>query len=346
MKAVFIEQHGGTEVLQVGDRPEPLAEPGEVKIRLKACALNRLDIYARMGARGLKREFPPPLILGGDAAGDVVEVGPGVTALKPGDRVVVDPWISCRQCPYCRAGQDNLCPRGQMLGTHRDGSYAEFVVAPAVNAFPIPQHLSYQEAAALPTVYLPVWNILLRHAQLKPWESCLVLSASSGVGTAAIQVVKKVIGATCIATTSTPEKARQVSELGADHVILYTQEDIAQRVKEFTGGQGVDAVVDHVGTRFYDAAFASLRRGGRYGICGVTTGYKAELHMGRMFSMGLHVFGVYMGTREDMRQIVEMASQGVIRGVVGLTFPLHEAAKAQEAMEQTNFFGKIVLEIP
>ena len=346
MKAVFIEQQGEVEVLQYGQRPEPPVHDGEVKVRIRACALNRLDTYTRRGARGMKREFPPPLILGGDGAGDVIEVGPGVTHLETGQRVVVDPWISCGQCQHCRAGQDNQCTNGRMLGAHRDGCYAEYVVVPAINAFPIPDHLSYQEAAALPTVYLPVWNMLLRHAQLKPWESCLVHSASSGVGSAAIQVVKGVVGATCIATTSTSEKASKARELGADHVLLHTQEDMGQRIQELTGGLGIDVVVDHVGARFYDVAFSSLKRGGRYGVCGVTAGYKVELHLGQMFTKGLHIFGVYMGTREDMRQIVEMASRGLIRGIVGLTFPLEEVAKAHQAMEEANFFGKIVLQVP
>jgi NADPH:quinone reductase-like Zn-dependent oxidoreductase len=346
MKAAYIRSHGGPEVLEIGEVAEPQPGPGEVKVRIRACALNRLDTYVRMGARGLKREFPPLHIPGGDASGDIADIGPNVDGLKSGDRVLINPWISCGSCNYCESGQDNLCFSGKMLGNQRNGCYAEYAVVPATNVFVIPSHLSYQEAAALPTVYLPVWNILVKQAQLKPSEHCLVLSASSGVGSAGIQVAKNVVGANCIATTSTEEKAELARTLGADHVILHEAPDFNEQIMEFTSGHGIDVVLDHVGARFYEPAFNSLHRGGRYGICGVTSGYKVELHMGRLFTQSLHVFGVYMGTKEDMQHIVEFASNRTIKGVVGSTYQLDDIAKAHEAMEAVNFFGKIIIEIP
>ena len=232
-----------------------------------------------------------------------------------------------------------------MLGASVAGSYAEYVSVPASSAMPIPDNLSYEQAASLPTVFLPSWTILVRRAALQPWETALILSASSGVGTAAIQVAKKVIGARVITTTSTPEKVEKARELGADEVINYSDEDIADRVKELTDGRGVDVVLDHVGADFWPAAIASLAMGGRYGICGVTTGYRAELQMGLMFTRYQTVFGVVMGRKEDMRQIVEMAGRGVIRGVIHQTFPLEDAARAHEVMEGLSFFGKLVLTI-
>ena len=343
MKAVYIEAHGGTEALVYGDRPEPKTGPGEVKIRVRASALNRLDLYTRDGGRGLRREFPPPLILGGDCSGDVVEVGEGVRSLQTGDRVVVNPRISCNQCPACMSGRDDLCPRSRFMGSASDGSYAEYIAVPAVNAHKIAESVTYEAAAAIPTTFLPVWNMMVRRARLEPWETVLVLSASAGVGTAAIQVAKNVVGARVIATTSTVEKAEKAKELGADEVINYKEQDIAEGVKELTGGAGVDVLVDHVGAEFFASAFNSLRPGGRYTICGATTGLRAELHLGLLFTRQIEIYGTFMGSKEDMRQIVEMLNRGVIEPAIHQVFSLSDAAAAHEAMEETNFFGKLLL---
>ena len=343
MKAVYIEAHGGPEVLTFGERPDPAVGPAQVKVKVSASALNRLDLYTRAGERGLQREFPPPLILGGDCAGEVIEAGELVAGLKAGDRVVVNPKITCQQCPACLAGQDDLCPSPQFMGTAVDGSYAELAAVPAVNVHSIVNEVSYEEAAAVPTTFLPMWNMLQRKIQLKAWETVLVLSASAGVGTAAIEVASKAIGARVIATTSTAEKAEKARELGADEVINYNEEDITERVRALTGGRGVDAVVDHVGADFFGKAFSSLRPGGRYGICGATTGLRTELHLGLLFSRQIQIFGVFMGTKEDMREITALLNRGTIRPVVHQVFPLAEAANAHRAMEETNFFGKLLL---
>ena len=343
MQAVYIEAHGGPEVLTYGERPEPEIEPHQVKVRVRAAALNRLDIYTREGGRGLRRDFPPPLILGGDCSGDVVEAGNQVSGLKSGDRVVVNPRLSCQQCSWCLSGRDDLCARQQFMGSAIDGSYAELVAIPAANAHVIAESVSYQEAAAMPTTFLPVWNMLVRRMQLKPWETVLVLSASAGVGTAAIQVAKRVIGARVIATTSTAEKAAKALELGADAVINYNEEDVTERARALTDGAGVDAVVDHVGGDFFSKAFNALRPGGRYGICGATTGVRTELHLGMLFSQQKEIYGAFMGNKEDMREIVAMLNRGAIRPVIDRSFPLAEAASAHRAMEETNFFGKLLL---
>lgn len=344
MKAVYITEHGGTEALRYGDLPEPEVGPNDVKVRVRASALNRLDVYTRAGVRGTRRRnFDAPHILGGDAAGEIIEIGPAVRGREIGERVLVNPRMTCNQCRYCSSGEDEFCENSGMLGSSRSGSYAEFVSVPSTSAVPIPGSLPFEEAASLPTVYLPSWTILVRKGALKPWETALVLSASAGVGTAGIQVAKRVVGATVITTTSTDEKAERAREIGADHVINYTTEDIADRIKEITGGRGVDVVLDHVGADFWPAATRSLAVGGRYGICGVTTGYRAELQMGAMFTRYQTVFGVFMGRKEDMRQIVGMAGRGLIRGIVHQTFPLEDAPKAHEVMESRNFFGKLVL---
>ena len=224
-----------------------------------------------------------------------------------------------------------------------EASYAEFVAAPAANAHIIAEEVHYEQAAAVPTTFLPIWNMLHRKVQLKPWETVLVLSASAGVGTAAIQVASKAIGARVIATTSTAEKVAKARELGADEVIDYNEEDITERARALTGGVGVDAVVDHVGADFFPKAFSALRPGGRYGICGATTGLRTELHMGLLFSRQVEIFGVFMGTKTDMGEIVSMLNQGTIHPVVHQVFPLAEAAAAHQSMEEQNFFGKLVL---
>ncbi|MQF82766.1 zinc-binding dehydrogenase [SAR202 cluster bacterium AD-802-E10_MRT_200m] len=347
MKAVYITEHGGSEALKYGDMPEPEVGPRDVKVAVKACALNRLDLYTRAGARGTRRRTNEPLILGCDASGEIVEVGEDVFTIKVGDRVVLDPAVTCGQCQQCLAGNDSICSgKRSMLGATVNGGYAEYVVAPASNAFRIPDVLGFEEAASLPTTFMPVWRIIVRQGQLKPHETALILSASSGVGTAAIQVAKNVIGARVITTTSTLEKATKARDLGADEVIVYTEESISERVKELTEGRGVDLVVDHVGSEFWNDAYSSLTIGGRYGVCGVTTGYEAQLHMGQLFSKQLTVFGVFMGGKEDFRQVVDAVRRNLLHGTVSEKFPLADAVKAHEAMEERSFFGKIVLTVP
>lgn len=347
MKAVYIQEHGGPEALIYGDLPEPEIESLDVKVRVRACALNRLDLYTRAGARGTRRRSTDPLILGCDIAGDIVEVGEAVTGVQLGDRVVLDPIITCGQCANCLSGEDALCLGSRsMLGSTVNGGYAEFVKAPAINVFKIPKEITYEEAASLPTTFMPVWRILMRQGQLKPWETVLVLSASSGVGTAAIQVAKNVVGAKVIATTSNKSKARKAKKLGADEVIVYTEEDIAEKVKEFTNGQGVNMVVDHVGTDFWEPAYTSLSIGGRYGVCGVTTGFQAQLHLGMLFSKQITVFGVFMASKQDLREIIDALRRGQISGTVSQQFALQNVAEAHKTMEDRNFFGKLVLSIP
>lgn len=345
MKAVYITQHGGPEVLQHGDLPDPAPGLGQVLVRVRAAALNRRDIYTREGVRGLKRQFDGPLVLGGDCAGEVAALGPGVDSLQVGQRVVVNPRIACGACPFCLAGDDDLCQRSRFMGTDLPGSYAEVVAVPAANVHPIADDVSYEAAAATPTTYLPVWNMLLRKTRLRPWETALVLSASAGVGAAALQVARHIIGARVIATTSTPEKAARARELGADAVVLYTQEDVAGRVRELTGGQGVDVVVDHAGQEFFEAAIAALRPGGRFATAGVTTGYRGQLHLGLLFTRQLQVFGVYMGNHEDMRQVVAMLNRGAIRPAIDSVFPLAEAAQAHRRLDSRQAFGKVLLRV-
>ena len=345
MKAVYFTEHGGPEVLQYGELPEPIPNGNEVKIRVKACALNRLDIYTRAGVRGMKMDLKEPHVLGGDVSGEIVEVGYHVSRVSVGDRVVVNPRMTCMQWRSCQSSRTEYCDKGGMVGSAIRGGYAEYIVVPATSVFPIPASVSYVQAASLPTVFMPSWNILIRRAELQPWEIALVPSASSGVGTAAIQVAKKIAKSEVITTTSTEEKAEKAADLGADHVINNKAEDVSERLKDITGGRGVDVVIDHVGTDIWNASNRRLAKGARYGICGVTSGYKAELQMGAMFTGHLTMFGVYMGRSEDLEQIIYHAGQGTLKGVIDSEYSLEDARKAHEDMERLEFFGKLVITV-
>lgn len=346
MKAVYITEHGNLDVLTYGELPDPMPGDLDVLIRVRACALNRLDLITRAGARGTKLALDNPHILGGDVSGDIVEVGVQVNWLKSGDRVVVNPKLPCYKCQCCVVNRPEMCIKPGMIGSTINGGYAEYVSVPATNVFVIPSNISYEEAASLPTVFLPCWSILLNRANLKPWETVLILSASSGVGTAAIQVAKNVIGSRVIATTSSNIKKQKALDLGADHVINYTKDNVLDTIGELTNKRGVDVVVDHVGSEFWPEAMASLAPGGRYGICGVTTGYRAELQMGTLFVKQQTVLGVFMGSNQDLRYIVDMVSRRIIRGVIDKVFELSDVVKAHETMESRGFFGKLILKIP
>jgi alcohol dehydrogenase len=333
LKAVTIRQHGDPSVMEVSEVDEPMATHGQVVVSVRAASINRLDLYTRAGIRGTKQpEDQFPRILGGDCAGEIAEVGEGVTDLFVGQRVVVNPLLTTNPFP-------------KMIGTHVQGSYAELVAVPAANAVPIADSLSYVQAASLPTVFLPTWSIIMREGLLQSHETAMVLSASSGVGTAAIQIIKGVVGADCIAVTSSPEKIQKAMDLGADHSINYKTEDLAERVKEITGGRGVDLIVDSTGALFFEAAYASLARGGRFGTCGVTSGYQAQIHLGQLFSKELRLFGVFMGSTNELVQIVDAAGKGQLQGAIHRTLPLEEAAQAHEEMERSEHFGKFVVTI-
>ena len=343
MKAVYIERHGGPDVLQYGEVDDPKIGSGEVLVEVKACALNRLDLYTRAGLRGTKINFKGPHVLGSDVSGVIIETGNSVVGLEVGMRVLVNPRITCMQCNQCLTDRSELCLNSSMVGSKLQGGYAVRLAVPSTSVFKIPDSLGFAEAASLPTVFMPSWNILVRTAKLKAWETVLVPSASSGVGTAAIQVARNISRATVIATTSTKEKMDKAIDIGAHYVVNYREEDLETRIKEITDGEGVNVVIDHVGTELWNSVNRSLSLGARYGICGVTSGYRAELQMGAMFTRYLTMFGVFMGRPEDLLQTIHHAGKGTIRGIIDSVYSLEEARKAHETMEKLNFFGKLIL---
>lgn len=317
MKAVVVFEQGGTESLVYTDLPEPAPGPGEVLVRVRAASLNRRDLYGREGSHGMRLEGP--ILLGLDLAGEVVQVGEGVTQFRAGQRV---------------------------MGISRQGAYAEYTTASVEEIFPMPDWISFDEAACIPTVFATSWHMLLCRAHLSIGETVLVIAGGSGVGSAAIQIAKRV-GARIITTASTNEKLAKAKALGADAGINYHQTpEFGQQVRELTEGQGVEVVFDHIGAPVWEQCFASLKRGGRFITCGVSGGARVELHLGQLWTRDLTIMGTGMQPREDLPKVLPLVEQKELRGVLFQTFPLEEAARAHQLVESSDFFGKIVLNPP
>ena len=345
MKATYFTQQGNPEVLTYGDMPDPKPGPGEVLVRVRASALNHLDVFRRAGSRGTGSATAEPFILGCDIAGEVAELGEGATGMETGDRVVLNPGITCGRCEYCVSGRDNMCKTYRMIGSAVNGGYAQYVKAPQENVHTLTGDISWTDAAAMPLTFLTAYHMLMTLARLRAGETVLIQAVGSGVGSAALQVAK-LAGARTIVTAGSDAKLKKAKALGANEIINYTTEDFAQRVKELTGGEGVEVVFDHVGASIWQKNFDSIKRGGRFVNCGVTGGYKAELHMGQMFTRQVTMFGSFMGNRSDMLDVVRLINQGKLRPVVDRTFPLEDAKQAHEAMEDRSLFGKLVLTVP
>jgi NADPH:quinone reductase-like Zn-dependent oxidoreductase len=340
MKAMRFHEHGGIEVLKYEDAPEPEIQANEVLVKVKACALNHLDLWLRMGVRAWKLAMPH--IVGSDISGEVVEVGALVARFKPGDRVLLSPGISCGQCEACFKGLDSACRSYTLFGVMVDGGYAEYVRSPEVNAIPIPGDLSYDEAAAVPLVFTTAWHMLFTRAGLKPGEDVLVIGAGSGVGSAAMQIAK-LVGARVIATAGTDAKLVKARALGADEVINHTTQSIAEEVRRFTDKRGVDVIVEHVGAAVWEACFDSLATYGRLVTCGTTSGPEVELNLQALYGRQRTIYGSFMGGKAELMEALKFIARRKLNAVIDSTFPLREAAAAQKKMESRDFFGKILL---
>ncbi|HXQ74366.1 MAG TPA: zinc-binding dehydrogenase [Pyrinomonadaceae bacterium] len=341
MKAAIFKQHGGPEVLEYADVPEPRMLANEVLVQVKACALNHLDIFVRRGMPGI--QIPLPHILGNDIAGVVRDVGELVTWVKPGDEVMVHPGVSCGHCEACLSGQDNLCREYDIIGYRRDGGYAELVAVPGVNIFPKPPQLSWEEAAALPLVTVTAWHMLVTRANVQPGEDVLVHAAGSGVGSVAIQIAK-LRGARVITTASSDEKLAKARDLGADVTINYTQDDWPKEVRRVTDRKGVDVVVEHTGAATWPGSISSLKNNGRLVTCGATSGYDAHTDLRQVFYRHLTLLGSFMGSKAELLEAMKFVREGKIHGVVDRVLPLSEARRAHELIEDRAQFGKIVLQ--
>ena len=343
MKAVVVPRYGGPDVLElVADHPDPVPGPDQVVLRVHATSLNHLDLFVREGIPALKLTLPH--ILGSDAAGNIAEVGSDVTDLEVGERVVVNPGISCGRCEFCLTGEDSLCVEYKILGEHLPGAYAEKVAVPARNVLKIPTDMQFPAASAAPLAFMTAWRMLVTRAKVRPGEDVLVLGAGSGVSTAAIQVAK-LAGCTVFVTSSSDEKLRKAKALGADVLINYKALPWSKAIWELTGKRGVDVIVDHVGEATFKESVRTLRRGGRIVVPGATTGPMLELDARYLFWRQLSVLGSTMANQREFEEVMKLVFMGRLKPVVDRVFPLAKAREAHEYLARGDQFGKVVLAV-
>jgi NADPH:quinone reductase-like Zn-dependent oxidoreductase len=338
MKAVCFHEFGGPEVLKFEDAPEPQLRKDQVLVRVKACALNHLDLFIRKGLPGVKL----PHVNGSDVAGEIAEVGEYITDLKPGQRVLLAPMTFCGVCPACTAGRQNFCSQFSVLGYFNNGGNAEYIAVPRVNVLPIPDQMTYDEAAAVPLVFVTAWHMLVSRSHIKPGDFVLVLGGGSGVGSAAIQICK-LFNARVIATGGDEAKLEKSRELGADYVIDHYRQKIAEEVKKITQKAMCDIVFEHVGQATWTESMKSLKPGGSLVTCGATTGPEASFDIRFLFARQLSFLGSFMGDMGDFHEVMKHIFSGKLKGVVDTSFPLREARAAHERLEKSEQFGKVIL---
>jgi len=342
MKAVGFYEHGGLDKLQILDVPRPEPGPGEVLVEVRAVALNHLDLWVLEGLPGL--ELKMPHFSGADITGVVAELGDGVEGLEIGQRVVVNPTLSCGHCAWCRQGEDSLCDEFGIVGEHIRGGMAEYIAVPARNLMPLPEGISFTEAAAAPIAFLTAWRALITRGQLRPGEDVLILGASGGVATAAIQIAK-LAGARVFAVTSSPEKVEKARQLGADWVVDRTQENWSKAVYEATGRRGVDLVLENVGAATWFDSLRTAKKNGRIVTYGATTGPHPKEDIRYIFWKQLEIIGTTMSSHQEFVDVMNLVWQGKLKPVVDRVLPLEEAREAYRVLNAGEQFGKIVLEV-
>ena len=342
MKALAFNEFGGPEKLRLQDVPDPKAAPGEVLVRVRACALNHLDIFVREGIPALKT--PLPFWTGCDIAGDVAEVGPDVTGLRVGDRVCVNPNLTCGRCEFCIQGEDSLCVRYGIVGEHLPGGLAELVAVSAENVLPLPAHVSYEHAASFILTNMTAWRMVVTQARVRPGEDVLILGVGGGVSSTAVQIAK-LCGARVLVTSSSDAKLERARQLGADVSINYAKEDWESAVYEKTAKRGVDVVLENVGAQTWKQSLRSLRKGGRLVTCGATTGPIAETDIRIVFWKQIHIIGSTMANRREFNDVMRLFFAGRLKAVVDEIVPLKDGAAAQRRLAEGRQFGKIVLTV-
>jgi len=340
MQAVKFTEHGGRDVIDYGEFPDPEIGPEEVLVDVKAGALNYLDVWTREGLPGVDLEMPH--IPGCDAAGVVEDVGDRVSRFEPGDHVAVTAGVSCGECEFCRHGEESMCVSYHLLGEHVRGLHSELAAVPEDNLVAVPDHVEWEVAAAAPLVFQTAWRMLITRGDVQPGESVLVLGASGGVGHAAVQIADYA-GAEVFATASSQEKLEHARDLGADHVIDYESENFADRIRELTGKRGVDVVVDHVGKETWHDSLKSLAKGGRILTCGATTGGRPETDINRIFWNQLKVIGSTMATPGEVDDVLSLVWDGTFEPQIRETLPMSQTPRAHELLEDREGFGKVVV---
>lgn len=341
MDAIGFNKHGDLSVMQHLNLPEPEPGPGEVLVQVMASAYNRLDIWVREGWPGLDLHLPH--ISGSDGAGVVAALGAGVDTVAVGDRVSINPALNPLADAFTERGEHSLSPHFQILGEHVRGAHAEYLVVPAANLLPLPDHVSFENAAAVGLVYLTAWRMLINRARLRPGETVLVIGAGGGVNSAAIQIAR-LCGCTVYATTSSTAKMRQAEELGADVVLNYREDpNWSRQLYQLTNKQGVDVVVDNVGAATMTSSIRSVKRGGRIVIVGNTSGPKTEIDLRFIFGKQISLIGSTMGSPDDYRTVMDLVFNGRLKPVIDRIMPLADGIDAMAALENGEQFGKIVL---
>jgi len=343
MKAITFSEHGGPEVLRPATLPTPEVAYGDVLVRVRAVALNHLDIFVRNGLPGLRLEMPH--VLGSDIAGEVAALGEGVHGWAVGDRVIINPTLSCGACAQCLRGQDNFCQQFGVIGEHVRGGYAEYIAGPARNVYPLPAGLSFAEAAAVPLVFATAWRMLVTQARVRPGEIVLILGIGGGVSGAALQIAR-LFGAEVWVTSGSDAKLERARELGATETFNYCTTDWGAEVWKRSGKRGVDVVVDSVGRATWPSSLRALCPGGRLVTCGATTGPQGETNINLLFWRQLQIYGSTMSTQGEFQDMLRHVEAGRLRPVVDRVLPLEEAQTAHRALEEADQFGKIVLEVP
>ena len=344
MRGLTISAHGGLEQLEVHDDlpvPEPKA-PTDVRVRVHAAALNRLDLWVIGGIPGV--HITPKWIMGGDGAGVVDAVGSAVTGFVPGDRVIINPGVSCRQCEYCLRGDQPLCPKYRLLGEHLPGTCADYVVVPAANLRTIPDSIPWAEAAAFTLATLTAWRMVVSRANVTAADEVLIWGIGGGVALAALRIAKS-RGATVWVTSGSDAKLARAQALGADHLLNHRTQDVAAEIRNRTGKKGVTVVVDSVGQLTWEQSLRALGRAGRLVTCGGTSGHELKTDVRRLFWNQWTIMGSTMGNDAEFDAITEELRAGRLTAVVDSVFPLDEGRKAFERLQSGAQFGKVVIRI-